>query len=525
MTALSFEVVEARAEPYAAVPTIVLRLRISEATGATVHALALRCQIRIEPQRRRYDAAEEGRLFEMFGETNRWGESLRPFLWTHVGTTVTGFTGSTEVDLPITCTYDLEVSGTKYFHALDAGLIPLLLLFAGTAFTRSDTGFAAEPIALARGGVVRAPGAGVARRDGPVLPEQRLDPVESRDDRRADPVQGRTRAADVGAGLRAPPQGSGAGVSAAVDRWADARLVADAVLYEGYVLYPYRASATKNQMRWQFGVLVPPARSEVDRSERSTMRTQCVVDPGATPELTVRVRFLQVQRRTVERSEGCANGSGPRFVDTDALDVDGTAWVAWDEAVEHDVDVAPFLLLPLATARREAKFHVPSGEDVELVHGVGGVVVGRVVRRRTAIGGVVRASAEWAAGPGALLKVTVTVDNVTAWDGAGDTADEARAARDDVVRHSLVAVHTMLALGRRRVRLAPRSSRARRGGGRRVRERRDVSGARRCGGHHRSRCSRRRSSCTTTQRSHRRARATCTTPRRSTRSSRCGSSR
>ena len=128
-------------------PTIALRLRIAETTGATVHALALRCQIRIEPQRRRYATAEEGRLYEMFGEPNRFGESLRPFLWTHVATTVTGFTGATEVDLPVTCTYDFEVAGTKYFHALDDGEIPLLLLFAGTAFTRSETGFAAEPIA------------------------------------------------------------------------------------------------------------------------------------------------------------------------------------------------------------------------------------------------------------------------------------------------------------------------------------------------------------------------------------------
>src|ERR1700691_95348 len=114
MTALSFSVVQSRAEPHAAVPTIMLRLRVEEADGFSVHALALRCQIRIEPQRRRYSPEEELRLYELFGETPQWGDSLRPFLWTHVSTTIPGFLAMTEVDLPIECTYDFEVTGTKY---------------------------------------------------------------------------------------------------------------------------------------------------------------------------------------------------------------------------------------------------------------------------------------------------------------------------------------------------------------------------------------------------------------------------
>ena len=147
MTALAFEVLGARPEPHAAIPTLVLRLRIAETTGGTVHAVALRCQIRIEPQRRRYDAGAQERLYELFGDTPQWGDSLRPFLWTHVGTTIGSFTGSTEVDLPIECSYDLEVAGAKYLHALGDGEIPLLLLFSGTVFAKRDTGFAAEPVA------------------------------------------------------------------------------------------------------------------------------------------------------------------------------------------------------------------------------------------------------------------------------------------------------------------------------------------------------------------------------------------
>jgi hypothetical protein len=146
MTSLAFEVVDARAEPHAAVPTLMLRLRVEEADGFSVHALALRCQIRIEPQRRRYSPDEEGRLYEMFGETPQWGDSLRPFLWTHVSTTIGTFNGSTEFDLPVECTYDFDVAGAKYLHALSDGVIPLLLLFSGTVFTRGESGFSAEPL-------------------------------------------------------------------------------------------------------------------------------------------------------------------------------------------------------------------------------------------------------------------------------------------------------------------------------------------------------------------------------------------
>ena len=78
-------------------------------------------------------------LVELFGEPNRWGDSLRPFLWTHVATTVTTFTGETEIDLPMTCTYDFEIASTKFLHSLDDGEVPLVLLFAGSAFTRSET--------------------------------------------------------------------------------------------------------------------------------------------------------------------------------------------------------------------------------------------------------------------------------------------------------------------------------------------------------------------------------------------------
>jgi len=83
----------------------------------------------------------------MFGVPSGWGESLRPFLWTHVATTVSGFTRSTEVDLHVPCTYDMEIASTRYLHALGEGDIPALLLFSGTVFTRGEAGFVVEPVA------------------------------------------------------------------------------------------------------------------------------------------------------------------------------------------------------------------------------------------------------------------------------------------------------------------------------------------------------------------------------------------
>jgi uncharacterized protein DUF6084 len=143
-------VLGASAEPHAAVPTLSLRLRVTEPDALTVHAVALRCQVMIEPQKRRYSPEEQARLVELFGETPRWGDTLRPFLWTHVGTTLAGFSATTEVDLPIVCTYDFEVAAAKYLHGLDDGEIPIVLLFSGTVFRAAPPagqGFAASPVA------------------------------------------------------------------------------------------------------------------------------------------------------------------------------------------------------------------------------------------------------------------------------------------------------------------------------------------------------------------------------------------
>jgi len=135
---LAFDCVGAHAERYAVSPSMSLTLRIAETTGVKVDAIALRCQIRIEPTRRRYSEAEAERLNDLFGDTQRWADTLKPLQFTIVSMMVPGFTGSTELDLPVMLSYDLEIGSTRYFAGLEDGEVPLLLLFSGTVFSSSD---------------------------------------------------------------------------------------------------------------------------------------------------------------------------------------------------------------------------------------------------------------------------------------------------------------------------------------------------------------------------------------------------
>jgi Family of unknown function (DUF6084) len=147
MTALRFTVSDIVPEPYAVTPNLLARLRIEETTGAVVHALALRCQVRVEPNRRRYDDLEEQGLLDLFGARERWADTMRSFAWLHTNATVPGFTGDTVVDLVLTCTYDVEVAGAKYLQALgEDGEVPLTFLFSGTVFTRGHSRFEVEQV-------------------------------------------------------------------------------------------------------------------------------------------------------------------------------------------------------------------------------------------------------------------------------------------------------------------------------------------------------------------------------------------
>lgn len=137
---LRFGCTGARPEPFAAGPSLLLELRIADDSGARVHSVALRSQIRIEPRGRSYTAAEQAKLVDLFGEPSRWGETLNPLQLATIATTVTGFTAETTVPLVVPLTYDLDIAATKYFHGLTEGEIPLLLLFSGTVYYAGPTG-------------------------------------------------------------------------------------------------------------------------------------------------------------------------------------------------------------------------------------------------------------------------------------------------------------------------------------------------------------------------------------------------
>jgi Family of unknown function (DUF6084) len=157
MAELVFDCTGAEPDRYAVVPSMNLKLRISETSGDRIEAIALRCQIRIEPARRRYTPAEEERLNDLFGDTSRWADTLKPLQFATVSAMVPGFTGSTEIDLPVPFSYDLEIGSARYFTGLESGEIPLLLLFIGTVFGLADGRISVQLVPWSKEAMCRIP--------------------------------------------------------------------------------------------------------------------------------------------------------------------------------------------------------------------------------------------------------------------------------------------------------------------------------------------------------------------------------
>jgi len=180
------------------------------------------------------------------------------------------------------------------------------------------------------------------------------------------------------------------------------RRIADAVLYEGYVLYPYRASAQKNRSRWQFGVVMAPGYAAVDPSESNFIRAECVLEHSEQPAVQVILRFLQVQRRSTEATRPGAP--------------------AWDEAVEREIEftVDAAELLGPGLVR---EFSVPGGEDREPLaapapEAPGYGAPGLAVRRRAPLAGAVSVSTTPVPGPWRAVRLQVRVENRTAAEPA-----------------------------------------------------------------------------------------------------------
>lgn len=141
MPDLHISIEGAEVVPYAAAPLLAFKARIvNRLDGEIVHTLALRAQIQIEVTRRKYDANEQARLQDLFGEPSRWGQTLRNMLWTHASVVAPRFTGGITTDILVPCSFDFNVAATKYFHGVTSGDLPLCFQFSGTVFYGGEDG-------------------------------------------------------------------------------------------------------------------------------------------------------------------------------------------------------------------------------------------------------------------------------------------------------------------------------------------------------------------------------------------------
>ncbi|RRO18658.1 hypothetical protein EIL87_05955 [Saccharopolyspora rhizosphaerae] len=215
-----------------------------------------------------------------------------------------------------------------------------------------------------------------------------------------------------------------------------ARVIADAVLYEGYLLYPYRASAAKNQVRWQFGVLGPIGAREAGCGEDSAMSTDCLLELGGETTVDIRVRFLQLQSRTVWRREATPR----RLTPVHELTCGSQTWLSWDEAVEQEVDLAPQHIPELLDGvERLLPVEVPGGAEAELLRDEHGELVGKVVRERLPLSAVLRVSARRVGG---AVAVGLRLENQHPWV----PLESGRPHRDQALQRSLLSAHVVLSV-------------------------------------------------------------------------------
>ena len=211
-----------------------------------------------------------------------------------------------------------------------------------------------------------------------------------------------------------------------------ARRVADAVLYEGYLLYPYHKEAQKNQVRFQFGVLMPPAYAEIDASEQPASQTECLLECPDDAQVHVLVRFLHLQRRS---AQSISPDTG-EMEDVGTLYLDGVEYSSWDEAAEREQG-ATAVVSTLLGQDMNLQFHIGSGEAAEDLTDARGRRAGRLVRRWTGLDGTIALHAERAGGPYGALRLRLRIENHTA-------PGTALLGRDDGLRHSMIAAHALL---------------------------------------------------------------------------------
>jgi hypothetical protein len=206
------------------------------------------------------------------------------------------------------------------------------------------------------------------------------------------------------------------------------RQIADAVLYEGYILWPYRRSALKNQQRWTFGGVYPRAWADAHEDDRSLMRTECLVEGGESARLNVGVRFLQV----VDRQPFAHRDDGP--VAVDELDAGADRQLAWQEAIEREAALEGLAFGDLGVPRA-LEIEIPADTQEEPVSGADGGTIGHLSRSWRKLRG--RVSVQFDQAGDRLVRVSVTIENHSPFAGR---------SREDALRQTFCSCHTVLAV-------------------------------------------------------------------------------
>ncbi len=218
--------------------------------------------------------------------------------------------------------------------------------------------------------------------------------------------------------------------------------IAEAVLYEGYMLYPYRASAIKNQQRWNFGVLCPRSYSEQQNgTDPWMMQTECLIEPGPATHLEVEVRFLQIMNRSIGKLAKAIPDLSPtvetEFEVVGKLELDKRTYIPWQEAVERKVNIAD-LGPGTPSLHRNSSFQFPAKRELEPIRNREGLIGGVIGREWQKLSGLIEV--ELRPCREGVQKVTVRVCNLTEFELPQS------GARADVLMHSLVSAHTILAV-------------------------------------------------------------------------------
>jgi hypothetical protein len=217
--------------------------------------------------------------------------------------------------------------------------------------------------------------------------------------------------------------------------------IVQAVLYEGYMLYPYRPSSLKNQQRFNFGVVYPRAYSEAQGgTDAWTMQTECLVLGGGGTQCLVRVRFLRMVERSVGNvrtpSNDLSSIPAENIELVERLEINGKVFQVWQEAGEEEIDVTEFSLSALATQPMQWPFRLSATHEKEAIRDAGGLIVGVIQRRKAGVAGVIEFAAKRL--QEGVFKLTVRIANSSRFDSVGAIG------REEALSRSLVSAHTIL---------------------------------------------------------------------------------